>query len=171
VWTTSTATSSTSTSVNAFTTQQSPELSVVQFIDNLAADGSFTGATEISADVTSGFSFAIDKAQLTNGSLSASGLPAIACTYDANFNLIGCTFTTISASVTWTGQGPITRSGSNFHFKSGMFSQTIHSTGTDRAAAATGTVGAFTLGASQLSSADLGIANSGTTTVCIGNSC
>jgi hypothetical protein len=170
LWSTSSATSSTDTFVNVSKSMQGSELFVDQFTANFDANGNFTGATDTSADVTSGFSFAIQQS-LASASLSGSGLPATTCTFDANFNLIGCSATTIDVNVAWTGQGPISRAVFNDHFKSDGFSENDHFNGTDRAATATGTVGGLTLSASELQFADLGTANSGTVTVCIGTSC
>jgi hypothetical protein len=171
LWFTSSATSSTDTTISVSTSKQGSELFVDQFTATMDANGNFTGATDTSADVTSGFSFAIDKGTLTSASTSGSGLPATTCTFDANFNLIGCSATTIDVTVTWTGQGPITRAVVNDHFKSAGFSVTDHFNGTDRAATATGTVAGSTLSASELQFADLGFTNSGTITRCIGLSC
>ena len=170
-WSTSSATSFTDTSVTVSKSMHSSELFVDQFSGNQDANGNFTGGTDTSADVTSGFSFAIQQSQLTSASTSGSGLPATTCTVDANFNFTDCHATTIDVSGTWTGQGPISRSVANDHFKSAGFSVNDHFSGTDRAATATGNVGGLTLGASDLQFADLGSTNSGTTTVCIGNSC
>ena len=169
-WFTSSATSFTDTFVNVSKSLQGSELFVDQFTGNLNANGSFAGGTDTFADVTSGFSFAIEKA-LTSASTSGSGLPATACTFDANFNLIGCTATTIDVSAAWTGQGPISRAVFNDHFKSDGFSVTDHFNGTDRAATATGTVAGLMLSASELQFANLGTANAGTTIICIGTSC
>jgi hypothetical protein len=168
-WSTSSATSFTDTTLSVSKSMQGSELFVDQFTGNLDANGNFTGGTDTSADVTSGFSFAIQ--QLTSASVSGSGLPATTCTFDANFNVISCSATTIDVNAAWTGQGAITRSVFNDHFKSAGFSVNDHFNGTDRAATATGTVGGLTLSASELQFADLGTANSGTITVCIGNSC
>jgi hypothetical protein len=170
LWETSSATSFTDTFVSVSKSLQGSELFVDQFTANFDASGNFTGATDTSADVTSGFSFAIDKT-LTSASTSGSGLPAMTCTFDANFNLIGCSATTIDVNVTWTGQGPISRGVFNDHFKSDGFSVTDHFNGTDRDATATGTVVGLTLSASELLFANLGTANAGTTFVCIGTSC
>lgn len=169
-WFTSSATSFTDTFVNVSQSMQGSELFVDNFTGNLDKKGNFTGGTDTFADVTSGFSVAIDKA-LTTGSTSGSGLPATTCTVDANFNFINCSATTIDVTVAWTGQGPISRSVFNDHFKSTGFSVNDHFNGTDRAATANGTVAGSTVGASQLQFADLGTANSGTTTVCIGTTC
>jgi hypothetical protein len=133
--------------------------------------GNFTGGTETFADVTTGFSFAADKATLTSASTSGSGLPARTCSVDASGNEFGCSATTIDVTATWTGQGPITRTVSNARFKESGFSGTEHSNGTERAATATGTVAGTTLGASELYFAYLGFTNSGTITRCIGLSC
>ena len=61
-WFTSSATSSTDTFVNVSKSMQGSELFVDQFTANFDANGNFTGATDTSADVTSGFSFAIQPA-------------------------------------------------------------------------------------------------------------
>src|SRR5215469_15853145 len=139
-WFTSSATSFTATSVNVSKSMQGSELFVDNFAGNLDASGNFTGGTDTFADVTSGFSFAIDKAQLTSGSTSGSGLPATTCTVDAMGNFVSCSSaTTIDLTVASTGQGPITRGVANDHFKSAGFSVNDHFNGTDRAANAAGT--------------------------------
>ena len=86
-------------------------------------------------------------------------------------NLFNCSATTINVTVAWTGQGPITRSVFNDHFKTAGFSENDHFNGTDRAATAAGTVAGSTLGASELQFADLGFTNSGTIAVCKGTGC
>jgi hypothetical protein len=171
LWFTSSATSFTATSVNVSTSMQGSELFVDQFSGNVDANGNFTGGTDTSADVTSGFLFAIQKSQLTSAGTSGSGLPATTCTIDATGNPVSCTATTIAVNAAWTGQGPISRSVSNDHFKTNGFSENDHFNGTDRAATATGTVGGLTLSTSALQFADLGTANSGTITVCKGTGC
>lgn len=72
-------------------------------------------------------------------------------------------------TATWTGQGPITHSVSTSHVSAGGFSVTDHLNGTSRDATATGTADGLTAGASQY--AVLGNAVSGSTTLCIGNTC
>jgi len=169
-WITRSATAITDDFVAASKSNQGPALLVDQFSENLDANGSITGFTDTLADVTSGFSFAVQQ-PLASASVSASGLPANTCSYDANFNLIGCTDTTIDATASWTGQGPISRSLSNTHFKSDGFSLTEHFSGTGRAATATGTVGGLTLTAGDLVDAEMGTTNDSIVTVCVGNSC
>jgi hypothetical protein len=169
-WETSTATSFTDTSVTVSTSKQGSGLFVDRFTAHFDANGNFTGATETSSEVTGGFSFTL-RHRLAGASLSGSGLPAVRCTFDADFNQTGCTATTIGVTVTWTGRGPIAREVSNEHFKSDGFSVTDHFNGTSRDATASGRVAGGTLSASALQFADVGTAKSGSTTVCIGNGC
>jgi len=170
-WSASSATSLTDTSVHVSESLQGSDLSVEQFTANRDANGNFTGGTDTFTDVTGGFSFGIEQALLTSASLSGSGLPATACTLDADFRVIGCSATTIDVTVAWTGQGPISRSVFNDHFASDGFNETDHFNGTDRAATATGIVGGLALSASELQFANLGTENSGTVTICIGTGC
>jgi hypothetical protein len=170
-WFTSSAASFTATTVSVSQSMRGSELFVDQFTGNLDASGNFTGGTDTSADVTSGFSSAIEKPTLTSASVSGSGLPATTCTIDRMGNVISCSATTIDATVAWSGQGPLTRAVFNDHFKTAGFSENDHFNGTDRAATAAGTVAGSTLSASELQYADIGTANSGTITRCIGTSC
>jgi hypothetical protein len=169
-WETSTATSVTDTEVDVSASKQGSQLFVDQFTAHLDAHGNFAGGTDTFSDVTRGFSFT-RRHSLAGASLSGSGLPATRCTFDADFNETGCTATTINATVTWTGQGPISRSGFNDRFKSDGFRVTDHFNGTFRAATATGMVAGRTLSARDLQFADLGTTKFGSTTVCIGSSC
>jgi len=170
IWFTGSATSSTVTSISVSTAKQGSELIVDQFTVNTDASGTITGATDTFADVTSGFSFAVHQ-PLASASTSGSSLPAMVCTYDASLNLIGCSSTTMDVTATWTGQGPITRGVSSDHVKVDGFSETDHFNGTDRDAAAAGTVAGLTLSGSDLIAADLGVAKAATITRCIGLSC
>ena len=170
-WFISSDTSFTDTFVNVSGTKQSQEMFVDRFTENFDSNGDFTGAIETIADVTSGFSFTIDSAKLNSASTSGSGLPATTCTYDANFDLIGCTDTSIDVSASWTGQGPIAKETSNDHFQFDGFKVSSHFNGTDRNATASGSIGGVTLAPADLGFADLGRANSGETDICIGNSC
>jgi hypothetical protein len=160
-----------STSFTATTINVTPsQLAVDQFTGNTDASGNFIGGTDTFADVTSGFSFSIDKARLTTASTSGS-IPGTTCAVDVNGNETNCTATTINLTVAWTGQGPIARQVANQHFKAAGFSESDHFNGTDRTATATGTFSGSTLNASDLQFADLGFANSGTILRCIGLSC
>jgi hypothetical protein len=170
-WFMSSATTFVDTFINVSRTRTSSELFVDQFTANFDSNGNFTGATDTTVDVTTGFTFAIDSAKLSTAHTSGSGLPATTCSFDADFNLIGCTDTTLDVSATWTGQGPIARGTFNDHFQIDGFKVRDHFNGTDRNATASGAVGGITLTTDDLQFADLGKANVGTTTVCIGNVC
>jgi hypothetical protein len=170
-WFTSSATSFTDTFINVSQSKQGSELIIDQFTAKLDANGNFIGGTDTLVDVTSGFSFAIDQARLASASTSGSGLPGETCTLAADFTEISCVPATIDVNAAWTGQGPISRSVFNDHFKSAGFSVNDHFSGTDRTATATATFGGLPQPLGELQSADLGTANSGTITLCIGNSC
>jgi hypothetical protein len=100
--------------------------------------------------------------------VSGSNLPATRCSFDANFNLIGCSDTTIDADVAWSGQGPISRSVSVEHTHRGGLTIVDHFNGTVRDATATGTVAGVTLTADDLEFADLASTNTGRVQICIG---
>jgi hypothetical protein len=170
IWFTSTATSSTDTSVNVSKSTQGSELFADQFTVTFDSSGNTTGSTETFADVGSGFSFTLQQS-LDSASVSGLGLPGQTCTFDANANLIGCSAATIDVTAAWTGQGPISRSVENDHFKSDGFSETIHFSGTSRDATATGTFNGSTLTAGDLAFAELATQSSGAVTVCTGSSC
>ena len=176
-WSISTKTSFTGTSVSVVKTRQGSQLFADVF-QGKVKNGQFLGGTDTSLRgpggknfLTSGFAFAISVPKLADASVSGSGLPARTCTIDANGNQTGCKRTTLSLNVTWTGHGPITRTVSNFHMKTAGFSMSSHSSGTDRAATATGTVAGRTLTAKQQQFADLGTAKSADIKRCIGNAC
>lgn len=182
-WSSSVATDSgttfTDTSIVVSTSKQGSALNVDQFTANVDADGNFTGGTDtlvqspgaMEPGVTSGFSFTIDASKLTSASVSGSGLPAKKCTIDAMGDQTGCTETTVDVSATWTGEGPITRSVSNFHMKSAGFSMSSHFNGTSRNATVMATFNGVPLSAAELSFADLGTTHSGDIKRCIGNVC
>lgn len=169
-WDTSSATSSTGTLIDVSRASQGSVLLVAQFTTEYDAGGNVTGYTTMSAEVASGFSFAL-RQPLASASLSASGLPARTCAYDASFKLIGCTATSIDATAAWTGQGTITRSVIDDHFKSDGLHEIDRINGTHRLAVASGTVGGLALTASKPASTDLGTIKTGGTTICIGNNC
>jgi len=168
LWFTSTDTSATDTYINPSKTRRGEELFVDQFTENFDGNGNFTGATDTFADVTTGFAFTIDATKLSSASVRGSALPATTCSYDADFNPIGCVETTIDVDATWAGQGPIGRDTFAEHFKSDGFSFTDHFHGTSRDATASGTVGGLTLTSSDIEFADMGKANFGETDICVG---
>jgi hypothetical protein len=134
----------------------------IQTFDN---SGNFTGITIVSGETDSGVSFSVDN-PLLSAAASAAGVPATSCSYDANFNLIGCVDETVDVSASWTGQGPIARGTFNSNYRVDGFHEVDHFTGSDRQATATATVGGTSLGTGDLAFADIGTAKSGTLTVC-----
>lgn len=170
-WSVRSATRFTETFINVSRSKQGSQLFVDQFKGKLDKHGRFAGGTDTFVDVTSGFSFAINKSRLTSARLSGSGLRARTCVVTARGRQIHCRRTTINVKAAWTGHGPIGRSISNSHFKTAGFSINDHFNGTSRAATATGTVVGLRLRASALQFADLGTAHSGTVTRCIGTNC
>lgn len=167
-WVTSTDTSLTFTYINPAKTRTGQELFVDQFTDNFDSSGNFVGEIDTIADVTSGFSFSIDAVKLSTASASGSDLPATTCTYDADFNLIGCVDSAIDVNATWTGQGPIGRGTFHDNFRQDGFHFTDHFQGTSRDATASGTIGGLTLGTGDLEFADMGRANFGEVDICVG---
>lgn len=150
------------------------QLSVDQITGNQDSGLNFTSGTDTFADVTSGFSFDIDKAQLTTATLSASGIPATTCALDANGNDINCTPTTIDVTVTWTGTGIIDRSSFNqlLKLQHGVSVVVLnqHVNGTSRSATTTGTFDGSPITGFG-SGGTLGFANQSQIYLCRGDSC
>jgi len=169
-WETSTSNTVTDTYSVAQSSKTGDELFVDQFTANLDDQGNFTGGTDTFVDVTTGFSFGMTS-RLRSAQVSGRGIPATSCTFDQDFNQIGCSDTTISVDASWTGVGPIAHETFHDHFRSDGFSENDHFTGTARNATATGTIGGISLGTDALIFADMGTAKSGSSVVCIGNNC
>lgn len=144
-WYTTTDTTVTNTFIHASVLA---DLEVTVNTQNFDLDGNLLGSTITFVDLpegSSGFTFTIDRPNLANASVSGSGLPAMTCTYDANFNQLGCTDTTIDVNVTWTATEPISRAVFNSHVSHEPFSENFHANGTSRLGNATGTIGDETL--------------------------
>jgi hypothetical protein len=167
-WVTQTTNTTTSTFVRAENNNPGAPLLVfdeqIQTFDN---SGNFTGITDVSGEADSGVSFSIVSPFLS-ASASAS-VPATSCSYDANFNLIGCVDLTVAVSASWTGQGPIERGTFNSNFRTDGFHVIEHFTGADRFATATATLDGTSLGTGDLAFADFGTAKHGTVMIC--NNC
>lgn len=166
VWETQTPTSITDTFVFV---QKSKQGAALLFLDvftaNFDANGNFTGATDVSGEADSGVSFSVS-GMLSSATASAT-VPVTSCTYDADFNLIGCVDAgTIDVSADWTGEGPISRGTFTNNFRVDGFHEVDHFTGTDRQATATATVDGTSLGTGDLLFADLGTAVSGSVIIC-----
>lgn len=169
-WFSNSTTSFTSTTVSVSQSRgASPVLGVFQFIGNLDADGNLTGGTQTVVDAArSGFSFAIDTAKLASASVTGSGLAATTCAVAADETVSDCHGTTIDVNADWTGEGPISRTVSHSHFHQGAFTENIHTSGTGRAATATGAVGGVTLSAADVVQAELVSRGEADITLCIG---
>jgi hypothetical protein len=175
LWITRSATARTATSITLVSegqgSGQTSRLYFDQFRANLYPNGNAADFTETRVDgATSGYSLTIPQS-LARASLSGSGLPATIYYYDTALNLIGSSATTIDMNASWTGQGPVTRSVTNNQFKSDGFIETVHLSGTNRTATATGTAVGLTLTAADLLYASLGTTKEGVVTICIGGSC
>ncbi len=166
LWETQTSTSFTDTFVFAQRDRRGAALLFLdEFTANFDSSGNFTGATDVFGEADSGVSFSASTS-LSSATASAA-VPATSCSYDADFNLIGCTdIGTIDVSADWTGEGPIARGTFNDNFHQNGFHEVDHFTGTDRQATATATVGGTSLGAGDLLFADLGTAVSGSVIIC-----
>jgi len=165
-WETQTSSSITETFVYAESDRPGPAfLFLDEFTENYDSNGNFIGATDIFGETDSGVSFA-SRGGLASASASAS-VPTTTCTYDANFNQIGCVDSgNVDVSADWTGQGPIARGTFNQNFHQNGFHEVDHFNGTDRQASASATVGGTSLGTGDLVFADLGTAKSGSLVVC-----
>jgi hypothetical protein len=166
LWETQTSSSFTDTFVFAQKDRQGNTfLFLDQFTANFDASGNFTGATDVFGEADTGVSFSINRS-LSSATASAT-VPVTSCSYDADFNLIGCTDAgTIDVSASWTGEGPIARGTFNDNFHQDGFHEVDHFTGTDRQATATATVDGTSLGTGDLLFADLGTAVSGSVIIC-----
>jgi hypothetical protein len=166
LWETQTSSSFTDTFVFAQKDKRGNALLFLdEFTENFDSNGNFTGATDVFGEADSGVSFSV-AGQLSSATASAT-VPVTSCSYDADFNLIGCSDAgTVDVSANWTGEGPIARGTFNQNFHQDGFHEVDHFTGTDRQATATATVDGTSLGTGDLLFADLGTAVSGTVIIC-----
>jgi hypothetical protein len=168
-WGSSTTTADTSTYLRVSQSNRGSQLLAEQFVVTYDAQHNVTGAADTLVDAPAGFNFTIDANKLTTAAVTATELPATICTYDASFNQTGCAGTALDLSVTWTGQGPITRNTNNSRVSVPGFSITDHLNGINRDGTADGNMGSTALGTSDF--AILGKAVSGSTTLCVGGHC
>jgi hypothetical protein len=166
LWYTQTSSSDTYTFVFA---QKDRHGNTLLFLDEFTeyydSSGNFTGATDVYGEADSGVSFSISTS-LASATASAT-VPVTSCSYDADFNLIGCSDAgTVDVSANWTGEGPIARGTFTDNFRQDGFHEVDHFTGSDRQATATATVDGTSLGTGDLLFADLGTAVSGSVIIC-----
>jgi hypothetical protein len=132
----------------------------------LDANGNVTGSLAVSGELI-GPSFSFDTLRLSNASASGT-VPVTRCTFDAAGNPTGCTDGTLDVSVTWTGQGSMSRGIEyvDWFVQPSEFTYVDRGSGTFRSATASATVGGQTFDASELQFADLGVSNDLTLTIC-----
>ncbi len=130
-----------------------------------------SGVVVTSADADSGFTFTISR-QLTTATVTATDLPVLTCTLDEYGEPIGeCTTSTVDVTLTWTGEGKITRGSYTEHQKGDGYSLNVHATWTSRAASVAGSVTGFDLSAANLSYASLSQNKQVKTGRCFGDAC
>jgi len=116
----------------------------------LDGSGQPTGGVDISGNANGDVPFSIDAHTLTSASVNAI-VPATTCTLDAAGNPTTCVESTLNASISWNGQGEISR-GSAYedHFLDpGSFVFIDGLSGTFRQASATATIGGQAFGTSD----------------------
>jgi len=133
----------------------------------LDSGGNVTGSVDVSGELNSGASFTMDTVGLSTASASGA-VPVTRCTFDAAGNPTGCTSGTMDVSMTWTGQGAISRGKEwvDHSVDPGGLTFVDRGIGTFRQASATATIGNETFDGSDLQIADFGVANGLTVTIC-----
>ena len=145
-------------------------LTVFETIDRYDPSGHFTGSSSVVADAHAGFTMSID-ASLSSARASGDDVPATTCSYDANYQPLGCSPSTIDVTAQWTGIGPVDRSHSTAHFHSAGFTSVYHDNGSARDAIATGSVDNVALTRADLVTARLSADTNGFVEVCPAPSC
>jgi hypothetical protein len=109
---------------------------------------------------------------LTGAAVHGTDLPAEGCNFD------GCSPTTVSVSVTWTGQGALTRGAVNVNAVTTrpegnfLYHQIEHFAGASRTASASGTIGAESYSpADALGTPMLGNMQTGYLFMCLDGGC
>jgi len=157
-----------SASVTVSKSNQGSQLIVTQFAARNDSEGNFIGATSLRVDITSGYSYKLDQL-LAGATVTASGVPAQVATYDADWNETDSA-TTVDVNVTWTAQGSIFHSVSNYHASSEGYRYATHDNGKLRDATAAGTVAGLVVDTATADEwdAQMGTANAGYVEVTIG---
>lgn len=172
-WQTQTQSRSSDVAVSVVQPRQgAPILDVSGVYDRLDPHGVTTGQTLIVTDTSRGFRFGRDHTGL--GWATLTGRVAVTiCRYPAG----ACVPATASISVTWTGEGPVTRgavTGLTAPAQAGHGSLYLfdeHLSGSGRAATSAGALAGHALDAATLSSAAIGTVHSGSIFVCLNDGC
>jgi hypothetical protein len=171
-WQTQSQTRSSDVLVNVIRQRHGPPiLDLAAVYDQLDRDGSVVDETFIVTDTSTGFQFSSDPTGLASADL-AGRVPATICTH----LFTTCRPGNVSLAVTWTGGGPITRGATTWRpdVEPGFGSLYLfdeHTSGSSRAAAATGTLNGHTLTAPTLVSATIGTERDGSVFVCLNDGC
>jgi hypothetical protein len=140
------------------------------------AQGNVIGDSQLVADANLApyGTFTIDRQHLSRATLSVAGVPASLCESDLEGNFT-CTDAEMSANVTWSGHGKISRSSSTFHdaFHEGGFTSVtnVRSVGSERRAGATGTINGLVLPSEDLTRGTLAYSSFGRVSIHICHDC
>lgn len=105
------------------------------------SEGGAWTRTFIPEDEQVSFDLTMDRARLTAAQLHADDVPVQVCTYEAQGDEDpDCVPSTVDVSLTWTGDGPITRSGDSSHYADGTMRINTHGNYTSREATVLGSV-------------------------------
>jgi hypothetical protein len=148
-----------------------PLLDLAATYDELDADGSVVDEKFIVTDTTQGFKFSTDPTGLSSAVL-AGHVPVTICTHLS----ATCRPGTVSLAVTWTGAGAITRGDTAWRpdvepAPGSLYLFDEHTSGSSRAAVATGTLDGHSLTAPSLASAAIGTERDGSIFVCLNDGC
>jgi hypothetical protein len=158
--------------VNVVRQRQGPSLlDLTAVYDKLAPDGSVVDETFIVTETTKGFQFSSDPTGLSSAAL-AGRVPVTVCTHF----FATCRLGTVSLAVTWTGGGAITRGATAWRpdvepGSGSLYLFDEHTSGSSRAAVATGRLDGQTLTAPTLASATIGTERGGSIFVCLNDGC
>jgi hypothetical protein len=171
-WQTQNQTRSSDVVVNVIRQRHGPSiLDLTAAYDQLAPDGSVVDETFIVTDTTRGFQLSSDPTGLSSAAL-VGRVPVTICTH--LFAICGPG--AVSLAVTWSGGGPITRGATSWRpdvepASGSLYLFNEHTSGSSRAAVATGTLNGHPLTASSLASATIGTERDGSIFVCLNDGC
>jgi hypothetical protein len=171
-WQTQDETRSSDVLVNVIRQRHGPSiLDLTAAYDQLDPDGTVVDETFIVTDTTKGFQLSSDPTSLSSAAL-VGRVPVTICTH--LFTI--CRAGTVSLAVTWTGSGAITRGATAWRpdvepASGSLYLFNEHTSGSSRAAVATGTLNGHTLTLPSLASATIGTEHDGSIFVCLNDGC
>ena len=119
---------------------------------NHDADGNLTGFTQIYADTNLSpyGTFTLDASRLTGATMSATDVPVSVYQLALDGTVISVVPGTTDVAATWTGVGPVTRSGYTVRDVTQGFVTIVHSTDLSRDATAVGSIANVPMNAEDL---------------------